>query len=244
MSRRPGPLAPARDVAPSSTRRGEADPAVGPAPPCSGERTIAALGPALEQVRRNGFARVASALPAAWRDELVEETDGHPFLALPEKVGRVRQEAEELVLEADDGRLPAMVALARALHRSVRAGAPASAGLSSFTPLQATYMRYRGGTAGVSPHLDGKCYSLLVCIFTLRGEASFSVLADRAGTQVLARWTTAPGDLCLLRGPGFGGTEDGRPLHSVGPPRGGDRTSLTFRMNARCPSPGQLTTSD
>ena len=116
--------------------------------------------------------------------------------------------------------------------QAAAAAAPGGEDLEHLAFNQALCLRYRGPSAGIGPHRDGKCFVLLVAAFTLRGSAPFSVQpAGRAGGRQTV--VVHPGDLCLLRAPGFGGP-DGRPRHAVGPPvGGGERISLTLRMRGR-----------
>lgn len=207
-----------------------------------GEVTTAAAGPclpaldeALGLVAERGFARVPGALRPDWRAELLAELEGRHLYAMPERVNHVRQQAEQLVVPPGDARFAATARLARAVAAAVGADHPdpGTGGARPFAPNQAVYLRYRPATGGIAVHRDGKCYSLLVCSFTLCGRAPFSVVADRAGHDVVAEWVTEPGELCLLRGPGFAGHEDGRPLHVVGPPVHGERIALILRMDGR-----------
>jgi hypothetical protein len=78
--------------------------------------------------------------------------------------------------------------------------------------------------------MDQRRYRLLVAVFTLVGEATFTVFEDRSATKVVGAWTTTGGDLCLLRAPGLAGHSDGRPTHSVAGPAASARVSLTVRM--------------
>lgn len=183
----------------------------------------------LLEVRRAGFARSPGALGPAWRLELLRELEGRRFETLPEEVGPVRQRGEALVVATGDAGYPAVAQLAAALRDALTSDRGGISGFEQFVPNQAVFLRYRGLGAGISPHRDHKRYAFLVAIFTLVGEAPFSVVGDRAGRHVLASWMTAPGDLCLLRAPGFDGNDDGRPLHAVGAPMGEERISLAFR---------------
>jgi hypothetical protein len=80
--------------------------------------------------------------------------------------------------------------------------------------------------------MDQKRYCVVVAVFTLVGEARFSVFEDRSAATLVRAWTTQRGDLCLLRAPGLAGHADGRPTHSVGGPATAARVSLSARMNA------------
>jgi hypothetical protein len=187
----------------------------------------------VEEVRLAGFARSPGALGPAWRFELLRELEDGRFEALPEEVGPVRQRGEELVVATGDADYPAVAQLAAGLRAALSAELEGISWLGQFVANQAVFLRYQGPGAGISPHRDHKRYAFLVAVFTLVGEARFSVVGDRAGQHVLASWMTAPGDLCLLRAPGFDGNDDGRPLHAVAAPTGEQRISLAFRMERR-----------
>ena len=63
-------------------------------------------------------------------------------------------------------------------------------------------------------------------------------MGNRMGQVVSSRilgMTAADGTI-LLRAPGLGGIEDGRPLHAVTGPVRGQRTSLGFRMDTSAPA--------
>jgi hypothetical protein len=73
--------------------------------------------------------------------------------------------------------------------------------------------RYPPGPLGLSPHRDSARSINLVAIFVLRGCGRFIVCQDRTGRDAVDL-SNAPGDLLLLRAPGFLSTED-RPFHAV-----------------------------
>jgi hypothetical protein len=82
----------------------------------------------------------------------------------------------------------------------------------------------------VTAHVDSKRFVLLIAVFTLLGSSEFLLCRGRSGDTV-ETWQTRLGTLVLLRGPGLGGLEDGRPFHVVRGPALGQRYSLTFRMD-------------
>jgi hypothetical protein len=73
--------------------------------------------------------------------------------------------------------------------------------------------RYPAGCAGMSPHRDHIRYTGLVVIVMLGGAGHFLVCDDRAGANE-REIPCAPGDLLLMRAPGFQGRGD-RPFHAV-----------------------------
>lgn len=182
----------------------------------------------LRSVADTGAAFVEGALTEAFRQALLDEVEAEPFETLAERVGQhgVRQQAEHRVLlgdEIDDH--PGIDQLCREFMGAVGP-------LDGWHPNDVSIQRYQAGSVGISPHLDGKRYRYLVAIFTLEGSGPLAICTDREGT-VQTEWQTVPGSLVLLRGPGLGGVEDGRPLHTVRGPDAGRRTSLSLRFDSR-----------
>jgi hypothetical protein len=183
-----------------------------------------------DEVLARGFAHVRGALAAGERRRLLDEaaTARNRFLALPDRVNGVDQNADQLTLRVGDPHHESVNELAAAVVDVVTRW-PVEAGLGAYRPTEARFMRYTGDGAGLGPHVDGKFYRLLVCVFSLVGSARFHVVADQSGPA--ADVLVEPGDLLLLRAPGLGGASDGRRRHAVGPPLDGDeRISLTLRM--------------
>ena len=192
-----------------------------------------------DEVGRHGYAHVPDIVSAGERRRLLDEAERarSRFLALPEHVNGVQQRADQLTLRVGDPHHPAVNDLARSLREAV-SGWPAASGAARFAPNEARYMRYTGSGAGLGAHRDGKCYRLLVCVFSLAGTAPFRVLAD--GSAAAAEVLVEPGDLVVLRAPGFAGGSDGRRRHAVGPPLDEERISLTVRMvGGTTPAPGR-----
>lgn len=92
--------------------------------------------------------------------------------------------------------------------------------------------KYEKGALGITPHLDGKRYVNLVCIFVLEGEGKFYVCDNRAGDNPREIDATL-GKVIFMRAPGFRGMENNRPFHFV-TNISSDRYTLTLRQNARC----------
>lgn len=195
------------------------------------------LGPTvLKAVGDTGAAVVRNAIPSSVCRKLVDEAEAVSgrYLALPSPVNGVHQRAEQLAVRVGDPSHPALHHLVARVRRAL-ASEPGGTGVECFDPNEARFMRYAGAAAGVGVHRDGKCYALLVCIFTLAGTAPFAVVDDD-GRRVLDVLVHA-GDLVLLRAPGFAGGADGRPRHTVGQPLAGPRVSLTLRMVRGSPRP-------
>ena len=196
----------------------------------------------LADVCRDGFAHVPGALRDQECAELLREADanGGRFLALPDRVNGVEQRADQLSVRVGDRRHPAVNRLVSRVCRGL-ARWPAASLAPHFVPTEARYMRYTGGSAGLGAHRDGKCYRLIVCVFSLTGSASFLVSEDDPwpGAELMVE----QGDLVVLRAPGFWGGADGRRRHAVGPPLEGERVSLTLRMVGATAPPAGRTAS-
>ncbi len=189
------------------------------------------LRPALDAVRRDGAAVVAQSLADPFRRRLQRELMEIPFEPAPMEIGPVRQETEVSVVRDLRG-LPALAELVRDFAARVRSHGGEIRGLATYLPNEVHLQRYRPGSFGITPHLDGKRYRRLVAFFTTRGRARFTVLRERAG-EVLARTSIGAGSLVLLRAPGLGGVRDGRPFHAIAPLGRRERVSVALRMNAR-----------
>lgn len=73
--------------------------------------------------------------------------------------------------------------------------------------------RYPPGPLGISPHRDGESVINLVALLVLEGEGRFCYCDDRPGNNPRP-CRNEPGDLLLMRAPGFLG-EDIQPFHFV-----------------------------
>lgn len=71
--------------------------------------------------------------------------------------------------------------------------------------------RYRPGSFGITAHRDHIRYVGLVALVVLCGTGRFYVCRDRAGAET-REIPAKPGDLLLMRAPGFEGRRD-RPFH-------------------------------
>jgi len=192
------------------------------------------LGPPLRTVAREGWAFVPRSLEESFRRRLWDEVRAGPFQHMVEEFGGglVRQQLDAFdVAEPFDG-FPVVAELSRDLTALVRDHGRGIRGLASWVPNEVGAARYRAGSLGITPHLDGKWYRRLVAVVTVHGSGRFSICRDRVG-PVVAQWDAGPGSLTLMRGPGLGGARDGRPFHMVAGPRRGERCSLGIRMSVR-----------
>jgi hypothetical protein len=158
---------------------------------------------------------------------LLREVEGAPFVAEPEATGPVQQRLDTLELGDELGAYPAIRELRDELAALVQQHAP----LRDWRPNDASVLRYRPGEAiGITPHLDGRRYGLVVAVVTIAGRARVSRHETREGPPVQT-WTIEPGTLMLVRGPGLTGPDE-RPFHSVSGPLGdGPRYSIGYRLD-------------
>ncbi|MQA14786.1 MAG: hypothetical protein GEV09_11595 [Pseudonocardiaceae bacterium] len=192
---------------------------------------------ALADVRRTGAAFVPEALAETCRERLHREVSGVALAGARGTYGKhgVRQEAD-VAVTADFGRFPQLTLLRDELVARVHRDGAGIEGTTAWWPDELSVQRYRPADAGITAHLDHRRYAVLVAVFTTTGEADFTLCRNRAGDAV-AMWRAGPASLVLLRAPGFDGLDDGRPLHAVTGPTGGDRVSVSLRMDT--PSPGR-----
>ena len=130
---------------------------------------------------------------------------------------------------ADIEALPLVSELLAELAGAVRRADKGIEGLSSYAPNHLMVHRYRPGSIGITPHLDGKRFVQLVAAFTTKGTAKTVLCKSRKG-EVLREWDTKAGSLVLLRGNGFAGLDDRRPFHLIGGPQRLERYAVVLRM--------------
>jgi hypothetical protein len=195
------------------------------------------LAPALRSTGERGFAHLDDVLEPGFRRRLWTEIRSGPLQRMEGTFGAagVRMQIDGFdVADPFDG-FPHLGELRDAFAERVRSQGSGIRGLATWRPNEAGIGVYRPGWVGVTSHLDGRWYRRLVAVFTLVGSAPFEVLASRDG-GVLEGWDARAGGLTLMRGPGLGGSRDGRPYHAVEGPRRGVRCSVALRMSVREPA--------
>ena len=177
----------------------------------------------LQMLRRNGFVRLGKALDRIACEALTEAAP-EPWHDLPPEEGVVRQSGQAtgaLFREA-----PAVVRqLGEDLISAISAASRAITGPPLFN--EVTWSLYPEGTGHITAHRDPARVGGVIAIVTLRGTAAFDVRAPNERVE----WLTEAGDLVLLCGNGWPDDDTRCPVHSVGPPVGGDRMILTLRHN-------------
>lgn len=106
---------------------------------------------------------------------------------------------------------------------------PASPITRPFRFNDAVVQRYERGALGITAHRDHRRYQGLIVVMPLSGAARFFVCADREG-QAAREIPAPPGNIVLMRGPGYAGRTD-RPFHFVRD-IGRRRLSLGLRCDA------------
>jgi alkylated DNA repair dioxygenase AlkB len=192
------------------------------------------LSDAIVRVDQEGAAWIPRALEEPFRRRLRREVDAGPFRSMSGSFGKVRMEIEGYDVPAPMDGFPLMRDLAEELGALVRSSGGAIRGLRTWRPNEIGVARYRPGSLGITPHLDGRWYRRLVAVVTVYGRSRFAICRNREG-DVVAEWHPGPGDLVLMRGPGLGGRRDGRPFHLAEGPRKGLRCSLGIRMSVGAP---------
>jgi len=193
------------------------------------------LAAAMEETRLIGVGTVRGALAPEARHGLVAALDAAAVERAPERVGDVRQDFDLLVMKpglaAAAPALSPLLALAEEYAALLRARAMSldEAWLADFVPTDIHIQRYGLGSEGISPHRDSRRFIKLISIFSLGSPAEFRLFRDRRGSP-LRRYQLDPGDLLLLRAPGFAERPSAGPLHSVSGPAGEARYSITLRM--------------
>ena len=193
------------------------------------------LAIAMEETGRIGAGTVRGALTPEARHGLVAALDAAAFERAPERVGGVRQDFGLLVMKPGlapaDPPLSALLDLAEEYASLLRAQAMSldEAWLADFVATDIHVQRYGLGSEGISPHRDGRRFIKLISVFSFGSPAEFRLFRDRRGSP-MRRYQLDPGDLLLLRAPGFADRPSAGPLHSVSGPAGEARHSITLRM--------------
>ena len=167
----------------------------------------------------NGYAVLTTGFPADLADALVADAQRYEFRHWSPRRGGALAMA---TLDQPGAPRTAAAWLARAA---------AANGLPGFAPNEVSYQRYTAGGNGIPPHRDQRYYGTCIGIITLRGSALFAVHASRDPDDVVAEWTTRPGEVILLRGWQPGPGDDPRPYHRIDPPTSGERLMFQARHN-------------
>lgn len=179
---------------------------------------------ALDALDESGYAYVPGAIGRHLCEAIVREWETAPWERAEELVGRVRQRADVVVVPLPEGQRTATASLVDAFCTCYEAARRAS---TPFRPDEVTLMRYRTTGDGIGAHRDHARYRSVIFVASLTGVGRFTVVNDRAGTDVRDEWLVQPGDVVLLAA---GAATDRRPLHVARTIRA-PRVSLALRMS-------------
>jgi hypothetical protein len=173
------------------------------------------LGELIRTLSRIGAVTVPGILHDAGRQRLLEQTIQLPFADQPAVVGPhgVRQHYAAVNEFAPGSVFRQFWDAFQTLLEQHLTQLPRSPFASPLRFTNAALHRYPPSSLGLSPHRDSARSINLVAIFVLKGRGRFVVCQDRTGRGAVDL-PNAPGDLILLRAPGFQSTED-RPFHAV-----------------------------
>ena len=155
-------------------------------------------------------------LPQKRREELLAEAEKYRYQKQPEIVGaaKVREELSSFsdfpesslfhILKSDFNEI---------MHYSMMRARMNPFPLYPLRLDEMSLQKYDSNSFGISPHLDRLSRVNIVCIFILKGRGEVALCKDRDGKNPEYLDTT-PGNVIILRAPGFLGSE-GRPFHFV-----------------------------
>lgn len=152
-------------------------------------------------------------LTAEERSALSEEAKKLEYIKQPEQAfgGIVREEVASCSVK-DEGSLFFQTA-DRVARFVTELCSVTGQGFPQFPKPHVALQKYEAGSLGITPHRDEKKYGLVIAIIPLVGKGDLSTCDDRAGNNP-HKQDTAPGNLVLLRAPGYAGMHV-RPMHVV-----------------------------
>lgn len=170
----------------------------------------------ISSIERTGIWRISEALGERSRQVLLRRAEALNYVPLPEQND---YGVEQHMASAQDvtGIEPfAKFALEVGLWLSYRFGIIEGWGHMRLTFDDVAVQRYNACAIGISPHKDSRARVLLIALVSLSGTAKFSTCQGRDIASARTTIETKPGDLVLMRAPGFAGVTDvERPFHSV-----------------------------
>ncbi|MGH3910322.1 MAG: hypothetical protein ACRDRM_05780, partial [Pseudonocardiaceae bacterium] len=124
----------------------------------------------------DGYAVMQGRFPEHLREALVADAGRYRFTAPHPRAGGAFAMA---TLDEEEG----------AARRAATwlADAAQRAGLTGFTPNEASYQRYLPEGNGLPPHRDQRYYGFCIAIVTLQGAARFAIHASRETDDVIAQ---------------------------------------------------------
>ena len=120
----------------------------------------------IQDVATRGATHVPRALDEGFRRRLRGELLDGPYEHFQESFGQVRQQMDGFDIAHPFEAFPLVAELSRELSGLVREHGRGTRGLATWDVNEAGVARYRPGSIGITPHLDGKWYRRLVAVVT------------------------------------------------------------------------------
>ena len=191
----------------------------------------------LESIHHSLIATGFASTPFLTEDErewLLAEARTLDYVRQPEvaESGVVREDLSSCAVKGEGN---AFFAVADRLARLVTELSSANGfQLPALPKAHVALQKYEAGSFGITPHRDEKKYGVVICIIPLTGKGVLAACDNREGSNPVPVDTT-PGNLVLLRAPGYAGMH-ARPMHAVS-----DITEERIVIGVRFPTgaPGQ-----
>lgn len=169
-----------------------------------------------EYIHQQLIAQGAVSIPFLTHEErggLIDEAKKLEYIKQPEQAfgGIVREEVSSCSVK-DEG-TPFFEIADRVALFVTELCSVTNQGFPQFPKPHVALQKYDAGSIGITPHRDEKKYGLVIAIVPLIGKGDLSICDDRAGNNPKKQDTT-PGNLILLRAPGYAGMHV-RPMHVV-----------------------------
>ena len=174
------------------------------------------FGHVVKELDKHGGASLPL-LTETFRQKLLTEARGYEYEKQQEFVGphKVREQLSSVVTPFPVGSL--LFKLKEQLEEMIVNKMVALGEERLFSqPLrfnEISLQRYDAGSIGITPHMDGKSVTNLICIVILTGTSKFALCEDREGSNPKFLDTT-PGNVIFMRAPGYRGSGY-RPFHFV-----------------------------
>lgn len=165
----------------------------------------------MKSIKDNGAASFAI-LPEAYRIALLDEAGIYDYVYQDEIVGPAKvREQLSTCKSLFSGSL--FLRLRDEFQEAIIKALPGDPFNRPLSLNELVLQKYEKDSIGITPHRDFLQNINLICIFILAGKGNFWLCDDRNGTNAKMLCTT-PGNVIVMRGPGFLGS-DFRPFHSI-----------------------------
>jgi len=197
----------------------------------------------LDDVRDTGLGVARNILIPTFTHDLAAELLKGGYEPVDEVTGKVHQRMARVEYRGVPWRLPSLHVLGLLTRPLIQSHFDRFPSLAHWEPMETVVQKY-GRHDGIQAHRDFKRHPYAIVIFNIMGSCDFEVLESRDG-PVTKLVRPHPGDLIVLRAPGFSGevTEQDRPFHRVGGNTSSDpcRISVAFRHDLEPNNPRRQT---